>query len=77
MRIWLNSNDLNIYLIDKLGIITVSGSVFGIKKSYVIRYSFVDISNINVDNKTYDISNIKKCIQVLDNFLNNTIKKQK
>tara|TARA_Y100000996_G_scaffold403624_1_gene376790 strand:- start:4112 stop:5290 length:1179 start_codon:yes stop_codon:yes gene_type:complete len=70
-----NSDDLNEYLANNLGIITVSGSNFGIKKSYVIRYSFVDISDISVENKTYNISNIKKCIQVLDNFLNNTIKK--
>ena len=45
------SDDLNMFLAQNLGFITVSGSAFGIKKQLVVRYSYVDIKNINVEKK--------------------------
>ena len=64
------SDDLNMFLAQNLGFITVSGSAFGIKKQLVVRYSYVDIKNINVEKK-FNYDNIKKGLEVLNNWLTN------
>lgn len=64
-----NSNLLASKLANQIGFITVTGSAFSIKKNFVIRYSYVDIKNIDVDNNKYDFSNIKKGLNVLDKWL--------
>ena len=65
-----NSNDLSTELSTSIGFITVSGSAFGLKNKYVLRYSLVDIKNIDINNKIYNIDNIKKGIDELKNWLN-------
>ena len=64
-----NSNDLSTELSTSIGFITVSGSAFGLKNKYVLRYSLVDIKNINIKDKTYDINNIKQGINELKKWL--------
>ena len=49
------SDQLNKHLAETLGFITVSGSAFGIKKQLVLRYSYVDIKNIDVEKKDVTI----------------------
>lgn len=65
------SNDLANYLINTFGIITVSGSAFGIMENLVLRFSYVDIKNIDIDNQSFDYQNIKKLFEILINWLNN------
>jgi len=64
-----SSDQLNKYLAETLGFITVTGSVFGIKKELVLRYSYVDIKNIDVENNNCDYSNIIKGLEVLHDWL--------
>ena len=63
------SDQLNKYLAETLGFITVSGSAFGIKKQLVLRYSYVDIKNIDVENERCDYSNIVTGLEVLHDWL--------
>ena len=63
------SDQLNKYLAESLGFITVTGSVFGIKKELVLRYSCVDIKDINVETDNCDYSNIVKGLEVLHDWL--------
>ena len=54
----LSSDDLCERLINKLGFITVSGCAFSIKKNYVLRYSVVDITDIDILNNAFSYNNI-------------------
>ena len=63
------SDQLNKYLAESLGFITVTGSVFGVKKELVLRYSYVDIKDINVETDNCDYSNIVKGLEVLHDWL--------
>ena len=50
------SDQLNKHLAETLGFITVSGSAFGIKKELVLRYSYVDIKNIDIESENVIIA---------------------
>ena len=63
------SDQLNKYLAESLGFITVTGSVFGVKKELVLRYSYVDIKDINIETDNCDYSNIVKGLEVLHDWL--------
>ena len=63
------SDQLNKYLAETLGFITVSGSAFGIKKQLILRYSYVDIKNIDVERNNCDYSNIVTGLEVLHDWL--------
>ena len=63
------SDQLNKHLAETLGFITVSGSAFGIKKQLILRYSYVDIKDIDVENDKCDYSNIVKGLEVLHDWL--------
>ena len=63
------SDQLNKHLAETLGFITVSGSAFGIKKQLILRYSYVDIKDINVETDNCDYSNIVKGLEVLHDWL--------
>ena len=63
------SDQLNKYLAETLGFITVSGSAFGIKKELVLRYSYVDIKNIDIESEKCDYSNIVTGLEVLHDWL--------
>lgn len=69
-KIGINTSDqLNKHLAETLGFITVSGSAFGIKKQLILRYSYVDIKNIDVENERCDYSNIVTGLEVLHDWL--------
>ena len=63
------SDQLNKHLAETLGFITVSGSAFGIKKELVLRYSYVDIKNIDIESEKCDYSNIVTGLEVLHDWL--------
>ena len=63
------SDQLNKHLAETLGFITVSGSAFGIKKQLILRYSYVDIKNIDVESDNCDYSNIVAGLEVLHDWL--------
>jgi aspartate aminotransferase len=65
----LDSNTLSKKLANNIGFITVTGSAFSIKQNYILRYSYVDIKDIDIDNNYYNIDNIKKGMNVLDKWL--------
>ena len=65
----LNSNMLSKKLANDIGFITVTGNAFSINKNFVIRYSYVDIKNIDVENNKFDISNIIEGMNMLDKWL--------
>jgi len=65
-----NSNELNRRLIDDIGLITVSGTAFSIKKEYILRYSYVDIKDIDVKNNSFNFDNIKEGLDKLEHWLN-------
>lgn len=64
-----NSSDLCEYLANNIGIITVCGDAFNINKNYILRFSIVDIKNINLKNKKFDFDNIKMGLKLLNIFL--------
>ena len=66
-----NSDQLCIHLSTHLGLITVSGTAFGLSNKYVLRYSLVDISDINVKDKTFNYNNIVLGLLELKKWLNN------
>jgi len=53
-----DSDGLSEILCEEIGFITVPGCVFGIKEPYVVRYSIVDITEIDHSNGTYNIDRI-------------------
>lgn len=71
----VTSDDLCNYLIEKLNIVTVSGSAFGIEKPLIIRISFIDVKiNYNsflTNGNEYNYVNIKKCLEKLEDWLSN------
>lgn len=61
------SNDLVSYLINEIGLVTLSGTCFGYHKGLTLRYSFVDIINPEKEISFYDkIVNIKKALDQLE-----------
>ena len=66
-----NSDELCSTLINDIGLITVSGNAFSIDKPYILRYSYVDIKNIDIDKYQYDYSNILKGLEELQKWLTN------
>ena len=67
-----NSEQLCETLINMIGLITIPGSAFSIKPEYfVLRYSCIDIQDINIEKNTYNFNNIKKGLQELELWLNN------
>lgn len=64
-----NSTDLCKRLIEDIGLITVSGSAFSVRKPYVLRYSYVDIQDINVEEETYNFNNMKEGLYQLKLWL--------
>lgn len=64
-----NSGDLCKYLANTFGIITVSGDAFNIRKNYVLRFSIVDIKDINIKENKYNFNNIKNGLKILKLFL--------
>ena len=64
-----NSDDLCFYLAEKLGLITVSGLAFGIQKPFVLRYSLIDIKDIDVEKKSFNFLSIGNFMHVLKTWL--------
>ena len=62
-----NSDELAIYLATNFGIIIVSGSAFG-STELAFRYSYIDV-DIDMENKTYDFTRIKKFASILKEWL--------
>jgi aspartate aminotransferase len=71
----VTSDELCKYLSEKLNIITVSGSVFGIEKPLIIRISFIDVKinykSFLTTGNAYNYVNIKKCLEKLEDWLSN------
>jgi len=65
-----SSTDLCYRLIKDIGFITVSGCVFSVCKQCVLRYAFVDIQDINIQNNSYNYNNLKQGLEELDKWLN-------
>ena len=65
-----NSDQLCERLIHDIGLITISGSAFSIKKNFVLRYSAVDI-NVDIYLKKYSYENINKGLEQLGHWLTN------
>ena len=63
------SDDLCFYLAEHYGLITVSGSAFGIKKPYVLRYSFIDVRDIDVAGESFNFFPIGKFLHTLKEWL--------
>ncbi len=63
------SDQLCIYMAEHLGLITVSGSAFGIDKPCVVRYSMVDIIDIDPQRESFDFLPIGQFLQVLGGWL--------
>ena len=65
------SNDLVSYLINEIGLVTLSGTCFGYHKGLTIRYSFVDIIKPEKTNLSFfdKILNITKALDQLEIFL--------
>ena len=63
-----NSNDLSFALLNDIGLITVSGTAFNISKNYVLRYSLVDIKDIDIENDSYDSENIEEGLIKLERW---------
>ena len=71
----VTSDHLCNYLLEKLHIVTVSGSAFGIEKPLILRISLIDVkinygSFLTTGNE-YNYINIKKCLEKLENWLSN------
>ena len=70
-----NSNELVNALLNELNIICVSGDSFGIKKPLIIRISMIDIkvtyNSYLTNGNNYDFINIRKCLEMLENWLSN------
>ena len=66
-----NSDELCSTLINDIGLITVSGDAFSIDKPYILRYSYVDIKNIDIDKYQYDYSNILEGLEELHKWITN------
>lgn len=64
------SDDLCVELAKKQGLITVSGTAFGISKPYMLRYSYVDISDIDVEGGSFNFFKIGKFLFTLREWLN-------
>jgi aspartate aminotransferase len=64
-----DSNTLSKKLANDIGFITVTGSAFSIKKNYILRYSYVDIKDIDITNNSYNFDNIKKGMIELSKWL--------
>ena len=64
-----NSDDLCFYLAEKLGLITVSGLAFGICKPFVLRYSIIDIKDIDVAKKSFNFQPVENFLKVLKTWL--------
>ena len=62
----LTSDDLSDYLCEELGFITIPGSVFGINEPYIVRYSVVDIKDIDHE---IGIFNDEKIDDLIDTLL--------
>jgi aspartate aminotransferase len=71
----VTSDELCKYLSEKLNIITVSGSVFGIEKPLIIRISFIDVKinykSFLTTSNAYNYVNVKKCLEKLEYWLSN------
>ncbi len=65
----LTSDELCFYLAEHLGLITIAGSAFGIQKPYVLRYSMIDIKQINVQKKSFNFFAIEQFMHVLEKWL--------
>jgi len=63
------SDDLCFHLAETMGLITVSGDAFGIKNPYVLRYSIVDIKNIDVQQNSYNFLAIGNFMHKLETWL--------
>ena len=64
-----SSDELTVYLANKLGIVVVSGSAF-YSNELACRYSYVDI-DINMETREYDFTRIKQFILVFSEWMNN------
>jgi len=64
-----NSNQLSKYLIKNLKIIMVAGENFGIEEHLILRYSYIDLKDIDIEEMTYNIDNIGMLLMVLKGWL--------
>ena len=64
-----NSNQLSKYLIEEMSIITVAGQNFGIEDNLVLRYSYIDISEIDMENDCYNFDKINILLFLLQEWL--------
>ena len=64
-----NSDELSTDLSTSIGFITVSGSAFGIENNFVLRYSLVDIKDIDINKNKFNIDNIQNGIKELKKWL--------
>ena len=64
-----DSHQLSKYLIEKLKIIMVAGQNFGIEEHLTLRYSYIDINNIDLEDKTYNLEKINLLLYVLCEWL--------
>ena len=68
-----NSGDLSKYLINKLKIIMVSGDNFGIDENLVLRYSYIDLKDVNLEDFSYNFENISLLIVILKDWLHKLV----
>lgn len=63
------SDQLCVYMAEQLGLITVSGSAFAIEKPCVLRYSMVDIADIDTLRESFNFLPIGQFMHVLGQWL--------
>ena len=64
-----DSEDLSKYLIEEKKIIMVGGKNFGIEDQLVLRYSFVEITDIDMETFEYNIEKINILLFLLKEWL--------
>ena len=65
-----NSHQLSKYLIDEFKIIMVAGQNFGIEEHLTLRYSYIDIQEIDMENEDFNLEKISILLYLLQNWLN-------
>ena len=65
----VDSHQLSKYLIDEMKIIMVAGQNFGIENQLILRYSYIDIIDIDLEDKYYNLEKIRILLLLLKDWL--------
>lgn len=64
------SDELCCALAEQEGLITVSASAFGVDTPYVLRYSMVDLVDIDAESESFNFTPVREFLRVLKEWLN-------